>query len=102
MVALAVVLFGAVVLPAYVIDWHTFAVEGSTVALIWATTAFSAIMLAQIVYYAPGQIMRMAFYLFTYVFMGLPVLAQTTRNEYPLLLPTAGNSATAKSSAPIW
>ncbi len=80
----------ALILPILAVNFGTVLGDSTNMALAYLITLYSATMIARICYAGSGAIIRMAFFVFCYVFMGLSVFAQVAELEFPLHLPGTG------------
>lgn len=82
------------VLPLTLVDWSNIQGDPTNIVLAWLVVLFSAGNIAYIWAVGEPAIVRASFYIFTYIFMGLAVLAQVTSNQFPLYLPGVGGYST--------
>jgi hypothetical protein len=88
----AVFVFGilAGVLPLSLLDFTLFVGDSTNVVLAYVVVAYSAFMIARVCYSGGGQITRLAFFLFCYVFMGISVFVQVADLQFPLQADNSG------------
>lgn len=98
--ALAVAVFGflGIVFPLIVISFSGIQTNLPAFQMAALVTLYAAFSIARICYYGPAKIVRLAYYIFVYAFMGLPVLAELSANTFPLMSPTTGGYTSAETT----